>query len=376
MKFLYLITMFFSFSCLAIDLSYRSYDMSATPMKLAEVHKQEFQDNGFHALADASHGIPSMGINQVYFKTETQFVLVKYGIEGSVPLDQIIPTPTGFMVHKKDQNQIYMMYFRGFQLAYVHQMLNRLNQKVSNFKMLKNILIPSAEASECDTAFGQPILNQSGQLSRISAAVAWESLKSCMTGVGQGVVDNTVGVVKGVASELGDFITHPINYVEAVANKVELFLVKTAQFIKQLVTEPEKAFESIGRGLGKTWESVKRTVTSMSTEMKINFVCSFIGSLGVDAALAFLTGGAASEKVMLTIGNLSRKFGMIEKMMSILSKLNSTLLSKFHLQGEKLEKFMKGIFNNHIPEEDLMHLDDIAHMSDELSLRTLSCYIH
>ena len=130
MKFLYLITMFFSFSCLAIDLSYRSYDMSATPMKLAEVHKQEFQDNGFHALADASHGIPSMGINQVYFKTETQFVLVKYGIEGSVPLDQIIPTPTGFMVHKKDQNQIYMMYFRGFQLAYVHQMLNRLNQKV------------------------------------------------------------------------------------------------------------------------------------------------------------------------------------------------------------------------------------------------------
>jgi hypothetical protein len=280
------------------------------------------------------------------------------------------------MVHKKSQNQIYMMYFRGFQLAYVNLLLNRLNQKVSNFKMFKNLLIPSAEASECTTAFGQPILNQSSQLSGISAAVAWESLKSCMAGVGQGVVDNTVGLVKGVANELTDFIIHPINYVEAVANKVELFLVKTAQFIKQLVTEPEQAFESIGRGLGKTWESVKRTIISMSTEMKINFVCSFIGALGVDAALAFLTGGAASEKVVLTIGNLSRKFGMIEKMMSILSKLNSTLLSKFHLQGEKLEKFMKGVFNNHIPEEDLMHLDEIAHMSDELSLRTLSCYIH
>jgi len=41
----------------------------------------------------------------------------------------------------------------------------------------------------------------------------------------------------------------------------------------------------------------------------------------------------------------------------------------------KLEKFMNGLFNNHFPEQDLRHLDEIAHMNNELSLRTLSCYI-
>lgn len=345
------------------------------PVTQADQMDGIFSNNGFYTLAQTAHGIPSLGINQVYFKTEHQFVTVKYGLEGTAPLNEIISTPKGFMVHKKDNDQIYMLYFRGFDIEYVKVMLNRLSQKVTNYKKFQNILIPTAHAEDCIVT-GAPLLNQKSEIAGISAGAAWESLKACMSGVGSGVYDSTVGVVKGVGKELWAFVSHPIDYAEAVADKVELFLVKTAKFIKQLVTDPEQAFANMGVGLGKTWETVKSGVMNMSTEMKLNFVCSLIGSLGVDAAIAFLTGGAASGKVALTIANIARKFGMLGKILKVLAKFKGNALSKLKLQGAKLEKFMKGLFNNHFPEGDLRYLDDLAGSSDELSLRTLSCYLH
>lgn len=374
MKLLYLLLILFTPTLFAASFSYHSFEMMPAALPQTELMDTVFDQEGFHALAETTHGIPSLGINQVYYKTETQFVMVKYDIQGEVPLDELLVTPKGFMIHRKQNDKVHMLYFRGMNVEYVKLLLNRMSNQVSNFKFLKNILIQTAHAEECG-ALGRPILNQSAEISGISAGAAWQSLKSCMTGVGSGVMDSTVGVAKGVASEVWSFVSHPVDYVEKVADKVELFLVKTAKFIKQLVTDPDEAFASMGRGLGKTWETVKKGVANMSTDMKINFVCSFIASLGVDAAIAFFTGGAASGKIILTINNLARKFGMIGKMLKLLGKLNATVLSKFKLQGAKLEKFMKGLFNNKIPEGDLMHLDELAQASDELSLRTLSCYI-
>jgi hypothetical protein len=375
MKVLYAILFFISLTQDGYSLVYESYEMAATPTPFGNELTSTFERDGFRSLASLQHGIPSLGINQVFFKSEKQFVLMKYNIQGAVEINKIISTPKGFIVHKNDGDKIYMLYFRGFDLSSVQMLLNRMGTKVSHFRFLRSLLVSEAFASDCSTSFGQPILNQSSDLVSISASAAWESLKACMTGVGNGVFDSTVGVAQGISSQLASFLTHPIDYVEKVADTVELFLVKTAKFIKGLVTNPEETFNKIGIGLGKAWDDVKNTVSSMSTEMKINFVCSFIGSIGVDAAIAFFTGGAASEKIIFTINNLSRKFGMVGKMMSTLGKLSSQVLARLKLSGPKLEKFMNGLFNNHIPEQDLRHLDEIAHLNDELSLRTLSCYI-
>jgi hypothetical protein len=375
MKVLFVILFLISLTNDGYCLIYNSFEMVATPTKFGDELTDSLVRDGFRPLASVNHGIPSLGLNQVFFKSEKQFVLMKYNIQGSVEIDKIISTPKGFLVHKKDGDKIYMLYFRGFDQSSVQVLLNRLGSKLSNFRFLRSLLASEAFASDCSTSFGQPIFNQSSELISISASAAWESLKACMTGAGHGVLDSTVGVAQGISSQLASFLTHPIDYVEKVADMVELFLVKTAKFIKGLVTNPEETFNSIGKGLGKTWDNVKTTVSSMSTEMKINFVCSFIGSIGVDAAIAFFTGGAASEKIIVTINNLSRKFGMIGKMMSILGKLSSQVMARLKLSGAKLEKFMNGLFNNHYPEQDLLHLDEIAHLNDELSLRTLSCYI-
>lgn len=375
MKLILFFLFMFSYTVQAESLSYKTIEMSATPIGVAEQFGLIFNQLGYHSLAEDQHGIPSLGINQVYFKDADLFVMVKYGVEGKFPLDEIIHTPNGFMVHKKEKNQVFMMYFQGLEIEGVKFLLNKLTQKVSNYKVLQNFLIPSAQASDCTGATGAPILNQSGQLSGISAAAAWNSLKSCMTGVGEGVADSTVGVVTGIADELWAFAKSPIDYTTAVAKKVQTFLTKTATFIKQLVTNPNEAFANVGKGIENTWTSVKQTVTSMSTQMKINFVCNFIGAIGVDAAIAFFTGGAGSGKIALTMAKLAKKFEMVAKVMKLLSKLNSTLLSKLQLSGHKLEKFMKGLFNGKIPDGDLIHLNEMAHMDGDFSLRTLSCYL-
>lgn len=374
MKMIFFLTFLISFATQAANLTYKTIEMSAAPVDQAMQFDGVFNKEGFYSLADTSHGIPSLGINQVYFKSEDQFVMLKYGIEGDVPLDEIITTPKGFMIHKKQNDQIYMMYFRGFNIEYVQVMLNRLNQKVSTFKAIQNFVIPTAHAEECG-AFGKPILNQSSQLAGISAGAAWGMLKSCMTGVGSGVYDSTVGVVAGVGKELWAFVSHPIDYTEAVADKVQNFLTKTSQFVKLLVTNPEQAFANVGTGLGKAWDTIKTGVMSMSTEMKINFICSLIGALGVDAAIALLTAGTSSPKVALTLANIANKFGKLGKVFKLLAKFSSKTLAKIKLEGAKLEKFMKGIFSNKYPDGDLAHINQLAHASDEVSLRTLSCYI-
>lgn len=355
-------------------LSYKDYELKPAPQSYAQELEHKFQESGFYSLVQLTHGIPSLGLNQVFFKSEDQFVMVKYGVEGTFPLDEIITTPKGFIVHQSGADQKFMLYFRGFTLDGVKVMLNRLKRKVSRSSVFDNLLIPSAQADACG-AFGAPVVPQAGEMKSISAGAAWESLKSCMSGLGEGVYGSTVGVVKGVASEIMDFLSGPIDYVEKVADKVELFLVKTAKFIKGLITNPAATLKSIGKGLGKTWDTVSDTVTNMSTEMKINFVCSFIGVLGVDAAITFLTGGGGASKVLLTIEKLAAKFTKMAKVLRLLSKVSSQTLNRLKLSGDKMEKFMKGLFHNKFPDEDLAHLDDLTHMGDELSLRTLSCYV-
>ena len=372
---LLILAMLFSVTATADTLRYSSFSMAPTPKEISQGLRLEFIEQGFSSLVNNDQGIPSLGINQVFFKTENQFVLLKYGIQGSFPLDEILQTPTGFMVHKSIKDQKVMFYFRGFNQEFVKVVMNKISNNVSSFQILKGLLIPTAQASDCSSAFGAPVLNQTAELQSISSAAGWESLKSCITGAGQGLKEATVGTVTGVAKEAWSAVTHPIDYVEDIANKVELFLGKTSQFMKGLIVDPSGTLSQVGHGLGVAWDNVAQTISGMSHEMKVKFVCTFVAALGFEATLNFLTGGAASAKILLTIKNLYQKFSKIGKLMRVLNKLNGQLLSKLNLQGAKLEKFMDGLFNGHLPDDDLIHLDELAHMNDELSLRTLSCYL-
>lgn len=378
MKLLVSLYLLFSLQLWAAEFRYDSYEMKSPPAVVSENYSLFFSQQGFYSLADQNHGIPSLGINQVYFKNQNQFVMVKHEISGSYPLNELVHTPKGFMIHLKDSNQVSMLYFRGFSREATLLLVNRLKDSstYSSLKKIKNLIIPEAYAN-CAESFGNSSLGSTNQkmINSVSSAAAWDMVKSCLTGLGEGAWDSTGGLIKGIGSEIVDFVSHPIDYVEKVADKVELFLVKTANFIKQLITDPEKAFSNIGAGVGGAWTQVKNTVSSMSTQMKVQFVCSFIASIGVDAAIAFLTGGAATGKIVITISNLAKKFSRVGKLLKTLGKMDINFLSKLNFDSKKMELFMKKLMGNKIPDGDLSYLNQLAHSGDELSLRTLSCYI-
>ncbi len=324
---------------------------------------QEFRNLGFYALTQA--GPAHLGIDQIYFKTEREFALIKTNLPGHYPLDTPIETPKGLMVYRKEGKSTTLFYFRGLNLENVKLIMRKLNHSVTSLPLS----LPVAHANDCQEALGAPIMESEGDLKQITAFASWDLLKGCLSGIGEGAYASTVGVVKSLTQEAASFAENPIQYMEKAGNQIEEFLVKTGALMKGLITHPDKTLADLGRGLGESWEKISHTVNQMSPEMKVSFVCNLLGSLGIDAAMMFISSGTLTPKIILTVNSISSKFSLSSKILTLLSKDHS------RIKPEKREKFMQGLFLNKFPDEDIKHLNDLTHLGEAVSLRTLSCYI-
>lgn len=331
-------------------------------LKASSFH-HEFQKLGFYALTQT--GASHLGIDRVYFKSEREFVLIKTNLEGSYPLETPIETPQGLMIYRKVGKTSTLFYFRGMNQENVKLIMRKLNRSVTTLPFN----LPHAHASDCQEALGAPVLDSEGDLKEITAFASWDLLKGCLSGMGEGAYASTMGVAKSLAQEAVSFAQNPIQYMEKAGNQIEEFLVKTAALMKGLITQPDKTLSDLGRGMGESWEKISLAVREMSPEMKVSFVCNLVGALGIDAALIFISGGSLTPKIMLTLNSLAHKFTLSSKILSLLSKDHS------RIRPEKREKFMQGLFLNKIPEGDLKHLSELTHLGEEMSLRTLACYI-
>lgn len=370
-----IIALLISFSLKAEDIVYTDASFQSAPLEHAHKLNQFFTDEGYNVVADAIHGIPSLGINQVYFKDEDQFVMVKYGIKGEFPYNQIIPTPEGFLVHEKTGDQSYFLYFSGMNEHAVKLVLSQMKDKVSSYKMpsLRSLIIPEAHASnDC----GSPqLVRQMSDFANLSATMVWSFAKNCVSGLGAGAWGQTGGTVTSSMSSLWNAVKHPIDTVDRVARSVRSFTVGLANFTKGLITNPSGTMQKIGAHVGGAWEEMTDVVSTMSTDLKVQFVCSMIGALGVDAAIVLFTSGAASGKIAITLASMARKFTLISKTMSVLSKMSVATRAKLGMTPEKLKRLMNKLMSNRIPNGDLNHLDALTRISAKLSMRTLSCYI-
>jgi hypothetical protein len=357
-------------------LHYQDFKMSPASTESQEMLSHLFSELGYKNLVQDHHGLPKLGINQVYIKSKEKFVMVKHGIKGQFPLNTILTTPKGFLIHKAFKKENFFLYFRGFNREAVHHVLLQLELKVSQniYQKIENIILPKAYAG-CDVATGENLVTQAGDIQDINAALAQEMGMSCLTGLGQGTWDSTVGVLSDVKDELWEFAQHPINYVEAAADKIQLFLTQSADFMKALVTNPEEAMAKIGAGLGASWTQLSGSVSKMSTALKVQFFCAFMGSLGVDLAITLFTGGGASPKIAMALSKIAERFSRIGHLWSGLITMSNNALNRLKLSGKKIEVFMKEVLQNKIPDEDLLHLENLFKHNKDLSLETLSCYI-
>jgi hypothetical protein len=375
MTFLWLIlSTLLSFSVMAEDIVYTDATFKPTPIEYAHKMNQFFKEEGFVVLANDQHGIPSLGVNQVYFKDEGVFVMVKYGIEGEFALNQIVQTPeNAFLVHDQVGNNKYFLYFQGMNEHAVKFMLTTMKEKVASYKApsFSSYLIPEAHASmDC----GAPqVVEQMTDFQHLSGKMVWDFAKNCVTGLGQGAWSSTGGAVADTLSNVWSAVRHPIDTADRIGKSVYNFTVGIAKFVKGIVTDPRGTMMSIGRGVGEVWNSLVDTVTNMSTSMKIQFICSFIGSMGVDAAIAMFTSGGGAARFAIKLAAMAKKFSMIAKTMALLSKLSGSAKAALGLSTAKIKNLMNRLMNNSLPDADLIHLEKMG--DKDLSLRTLACYI-
>ncbi|WP_408095640.1 hypothetical protein ACJVC5_11400 [Peredibacter sp. HCB2-198] len=370
-----ILSLVFSFTTWAQDISYTDASFKGAPLEHAHKLNEFFKDEGFIPLADSQFGIPSLGINQVYFADAGKFVMVKYGIEGEFPLKQIITTPEGYLVHDKIGDNKFFLYFRGINQEAVKLTLIRMQNKISQytFPSIKSVFIPEARAqADC----GSPALvQQMTDFANLSGTMVWNFAKNCVSGLGEGAWAASGGAIASGLSSLWEAVKHPIETVDKIGNAVERFTVGLANFTKGLVTDPRGTLTKMGAKVGGAWDEMVDVVTNMSTDMKIQFICSFIGSLGVDAAIAFFTAGVASGKIAISLGLMAKRFSAVAKTMGLISKLSIAARAQLGMTADKMKNFMDKLMHNKIPEGDLKHLDNLTTADKDFSVKVVACYM-
>lgn len=378
LRMLALSILFLSFALRAQNFQYTEAAFISSPLEHAQKMDQFFSDEGFTPLADPTHGIPSLGINQVYFNEEGQFAMVKYGIKGSFPLNEFLKTPEGLVVHNKTSDANYFIYFRNLNEHRAKLLVTKMQSKLTSYSIpsLKNLFISEAHA---DADCGSPqLISQMKDFTNLSGAMVWNFARNCVSGLGAGAMNQGNSIVQGIGNLWSAgvaAVSNPSETLDRVGRQAYNFTVGLGNFVKGLVTNPRATMQRIGAQVGGSWNAMVNTVSGMSTEMKIQFICSFIGSLGVDAAIALFTAGAGSARVVASLAGMARKFALISRTMNILSRLSASGKARLGMTSLKIKNLMNRLMSGRVPDSDLRQFDQLSGVDRDFSIRTMSCYI-
>lgn len=374
LKLITALSLFLSFTVTAQTFTYTEATFTASPIEHASKMDQFFTDEGFTALADPLHGIPSLGVNQVYFNEEGQFAMVKYGVKGTFPFDQLIETPEGMVLHDRTSETNYLIYFRNMNEHRAKFLHAKMKNKLTSYSMpsLKNLFIPEARAeADCGTP---QIVSQMTDFANLSGAMVWNFARRCVSGLGAGAYGQGASIVNGLGS-LWNAVSNPIDTLDRVGRAAYNFTVGLGNFVKGLVTNPRGTMQRIGAGVGNAWNNMVNLVTAMSTDMKIQFICSFLGALGVDAAISLFTAGAASSRLAVKLTQMARRFSVVSRTMGLLSRLSTRTRARLGMTSSKIKDLMNEMMTGRKSLTDLRQLDQLTTVDRDFSLRTLACYL-
>lgn len=367
----------FTVTVFAGEITYTDAEFKASPVDHARRMDAFFQDEGYVPLADPSHGIPSLGINQVYIKDEGQFIMVKYGITGEFALNEWIDMQEeGHLVHQKTGDNKYFLQFRGINLHAAKLLVHRMESKLTSYVLpsLRSVLIQEAHADDCPTV-GAATVAQMADFNNLTASMVWNFARSCATGLGQGAWNSTGGAVASGISSLWTAVTRPVETIRNVSNSVYNFTVGLGRFVRGIVTNPRATMAQAGARVGGAWNQMVDVVSGMSTDLKIQFICNLLGSLGVDAAIVFFTAGAGSVRLAATLGAMARRFAMIGRVWGVISRMSVAGRAALGFSADKLKRLMERLMAGDIPEDDLRLFEDTIQADRNLGLRAFACTI-
>lgn len=372
---------FISFN--AIANTYQSYEIA--PINSEILVKIEKVMNTFSLTpldGTNANQLKIFGVNQIFVNHDySQMVFYKYDVETNLPLETWVNLTDGRVIHFLANGKKHALFVKNFTDEKAMQVFSKIKELDLNSKTSSFNFINTVNANDCVTSAPTPFIH----LEKITSTVVFDSLSACLRGTADGAYSSTIGVgemawngAKAVGNEVKDLFTNPNlkidQYYSGVVKGVGT-LKNIINYIAEMAVNPDKAnqnFTNLYGEAGKKITEIFSGVKNLPAPVMLEFSCSLITGIGIDALIAYLTVGGGSAKLALTLTRIASESILLNKVATILK--NGMLLSK-----EKLQLLVRKISQDKIPKEDVEFLKDFmgkTRDTDKTAMEALACYIN
>lgn len=362
MKLFLALLILFSFSAVQAQ-QYESIQFESCPGHECRYLLETFKKFGYEAI-NGEAGLPNIGINYLLFDENNKaYLTLKAGVKGDFELERTYDIDQGSVVHFKMSEKIFALYINGVSRNDRDDLFQKVLKSAKSFRV-SSILeklnpITSAYSSACDENLSPLSAEATSAFEGISVATITHGLMNCLKSVASGAGDSVTSIPKAlengwnaVSSEAKTFWNNPNgrlkDYYQAVDGAV-VKLTSGLQLIGECLINPSKGLALLKEQLGEVGEYLGQIIMaarSMPLEAGLDFICSTLGGLGVDAVIAALTGVGVvkfaltfkrAASVAMTLGRLMKNIGKHGAEKLGLDKVTQVKLFKA-VRSEKLDE--------------------------------------
>jgi hypothetical protein len=251
-------------------------------------------------LVSEGHPYNFMGVNTMYVNdTLGRQMMVVSSVPGELKEMRIIQRK-GFLIVEipRDATTYVSMALVGITEQEVKDHVKTTSVWKKIFQELNPL--PSAYSNECGIQ-GAAILHGIEEMASYYGSVFGKGALQCISSFLQGVWDATGGQIQDIGEGIANLVRDPGAFwdrkVQELKNLKE-FIYHFDTKIKQMV---------VG-------------IANLPAETKTQMICSFIGGIGADAAMAIIAGGAGVGKILFRLEEYVTKIARLEKVFALLSK--------------------------------------------------------
>lgn len=252
-------------------------------------------------LVSEGHPYNFMGINTMYVNDSLgRQMLVVSDVPGELKEMRIFQRKGFLIVEIPKSPASYVS------MALVGITEEEVKQNVKTTSVWKKIIqelnpIQKAYSNECGI-HGTASLNGLEQVATMYGSTFGKGALKCISSFLQGVWDATGGQVADMAEGIKNLFNDP----EAFWDRK----VQEMKNLKDFILNFDTKIKQMAVG-----------IANLPAETKTQMICSFVGSIGADAAIAILAGGAGLGKILFRLEEYVVRIARLEKVFSFLNKV-------------------------------------------------------
>lgn len=333
----------FSFSCFASsEPKYDAIKLKEMPKSLASEVINALSELHYKPVFTTLKGSELLRVNLMFSDSFlSSKIIIKYNTRGDYQLAEQYQLKKGIVYHLKLDDKESAIYFENLKPKEISEIITKIKNRK---KLVKSFsLFPKAHADCSATLSGTPTIEID---SGVAAAGGGSILSNCMSGLGDGIEESTVGVLgsiwNGVSSEASRLWNNPgerlgeyWGFVSDGAQALWDFMQVLGRMFVDPVYAGAVLTEKFGE-IGQFFVNAYESVAGMPANEQAQLFCNILGSIGVDVLIAAISVGAASGKLGVTITRLLLKLKKIAAIIGkgikvpfrILEKVSDNLLKR------------------------------------------------